>query len=70
MPIYEFKCRECSKVFERICFTGDDESDIACPACEGKGVDRLLSCFSSVSSGSERSQALSSSGCSSGGGFS
>jgi len=70
MPIYEFKCRKCGNVFERLCFASDDEKDITCPACQGNEVEKLLSSFSSVSSGSGLGQALSSSSCSSGGGFS
>ena len=69
MPIYEFKCHGCGNVFERLCFASDGERDITCPVCEGDEVEKLLSSFSSVSS-SGIGQALTSSGCSSGGGFS
>ena len=70
MPIYEFKCRKCGNVFERLCFASDDESDILCPTCKGNEVEKLLSSFSSGSSSSGLGQALSSSACSSSGGFS
>ncbi len=70
MPIYEYKCRKCGNIFERICFAGDDEKDIGCPTCEERDVERLLSCFSSVSSGSGAGHSLGSSNCSHGGGFS
>ncbi|OPX40251.1 MAG: zinc ribbon domain-containing protein [Thermoplasmata archaeon] len=70
MPIYEFKCRKCGNIFERLCFASDDESDITCPTCQGNEVEKLLSSFSSGSSSSGLGQALSSSSCSSSGGFS
>lgn len=48
MPIYEYRCRECESRFERFV---SGESRIACPECESRRVDRLLSVFA-VSNGS------------------
>lgn len=41
MPIYEYKCPDCSKEFEELVF-GDETP--ACPKCGGKNSTRLLSC--------------------------
>jgi putative FmdB family regulatory protein len=43
MPIFEYRCRKCEKRFERIVRRIDEE--IACPSCEGRSVDKLLSAF-------------------------
>jgi putative FmdB family regulatory protein len=51
MPIYEYRCRDCETRFER--FVSGKTSRVACPDCESKRVDRLLSVFA-VSSGSKR----------------
>ncbi|MFN3567940.1 MAG: FmdB family zinc ribbon protein, partial [Caldimicrobium sp.] len=31
MPIYEFKCENCRKLFEALCFTKEDEEMVKCP---------------------------------------
>ncbi|HEY3123468.1 MAG TPA: zinc ribbon domain-containing protein [Thermoanaerobaculia bacterium] len=48
MPIYEYRCRDCESRFERFV---SGKTRIACPDCESRHVDRLLSVFA-VSSGS------------------
>lgn len=45
MPIYEYRCLDCSKVFEKIVWNSKNE-EISCPACQGEKVLRLLSAFS------------------------
>jgi len=67
MPIYEFKCKECGNEFEYLCFSSNDEKEAKCPKCGAHKTERLLSCFSSVSSGGELASASS---CSPSGGFS
>ncbi|HEV8118462.1 MAG TPA: zinc ribbon domain-containing protein [Thermoanaerobaculia bacterium] len=59
MPIYEYRCRECEARFERFV---SGESRTACPECESRRVDRLLSVFA-VSSGSARPAAPSGGAC-------
>jgi len=71
MPIYEFKCRKCGSVFESLCFRSSGEDKGACPSCGEQESDKLLSTFSSVSSGSGDSFGSSvSPSCGSHGGFS
>ncbi len=44
MPIFEYRCADCSHEFERIVFNREPE-DQSCPVCQGRSVDRLLSTF-------------------------
>ncbi|HIJ36915.1 MAG TPA: zinc ribbon domain-containing protein, partial [Deltaproteobacteria bacterium] len=41
MPIYEFKCSDCSEEFETLVFRSDEQ--VACPQCHGEKVKRLMS---------------------------
>ena len=72
MPIYEFKCNKCEKIFEQLIFSSDEEEKLACPSCGQSDASRLMSSFSSgaSSSGKGLSSGLSSSCASSSGGFS
>ncbi len=45
MPIYEFECRNCGKVFETLILSGNPKH-IHCPACSGQKVARIMSTFS------------------------
>ncbi|MFC1866839.1 zinc ribbon domain-containing protein [Thermodesulfobacteriota bacterium] len=65
MPIYEYKCNKCGKIFEQIVFPSDDEDKFECPSCGEKDICRLVSSFSCGSSGDEGSV-----GCAPSGGFS
>ena len=62
MPIYEYRCKKCRKEFE--CLVLGGSSDVCCPECKGKKVERLMSAASFKSSGKYVSSAASS-GCSS-----
>ena len=48
MPIYEYQCKKCRSVFERLTFKGD-EGEIQCPECDTTEVVRVLSAASFVS---------------------
>ncbi len=41
MPIYEFTCQDCGEQFEEILL--GEEEEVACPACSGQNVQRLIS---------------------------
>lgn len=51
MPIYEFRCLECSNVFELLELTkGINKKGMKCPKCNSTEVERLLSRVSVVRS--------------------
>ncbi len=52
MPIYEYRCTECGKVFSRLQRMGASAEGISCPACGSSRVERMVSSFASSSSGS------------------
>jgi len=49
MPIYEYECKDCGEVFEKIQPARAKKKGAACPKCNGKDTERILSCFSSGS---------------------
>jgi len=71
MPIYEYRCKDCEKVFETFVSSISDADKVACSKCKSKNVVKQISSFSSRmagSSGGAPAGALS--GCSSKSGFS
>jgi putative FmdB family regulatory protein len=46
MPTYDFKCRKCSLVFEKL--VNSAITLIPCDACSSAPADRLLSCPASI----------------------
>jgi putative FmdB family regulatory protein len=51
MPIYEYKCADCSEVFEILTTSEHRDNDVRCQKCNGTKVVKLLSA-SSVRTGS------------------
>jgi len=47
MPIFEYKCSDCSARFERI--VRRTEEEIVCPSCNGRMIDKLISAFAVLS---------------------
>ncbi len=44
MPIYEFRCLKCGKVFELLKLKkGDDGLSMKCPTCDSPEIERVLS---------------------------
>lgn len=43
MPIYEFRCLECSQVFELLVMGTEDGAEVACPHCDSRQFERLMS---------------------------
>ena len=69
MPIYEYRCVDCSKIFEKIVWNSRQET-VECPYCQSTNNLRLLSAFAKGSGGTAKG-APSASACGpSGGGFS
>ena len=51
MPIYEFRCGDCRRKFEKIVLSGDAPATAECPKCGKKGAERLVSRFATASKG-------------------
>ena len=66
MPIYEYSCLDCSKIFEKIVWNTEDK-EVFCPYCLGKNNIRVLSAFSKGGGGVKDISAASNCGPSSGG---
>ncbi len=45
MPIYEFLCKDCGKVFEEICFSRQEIESVRCPHCQSAKVSKLFAPF-------------------------
>lgn len=43
MPIFEFRCLECSNLFEKLFMNSDEEVDLACPQCQSETLERVVS---------------------------
>ena len=51
MPIYEYRCRECRKKFEKIVLSSTASSRTVCPKCGASKAERLVSRFATASKG-------------------
>ena len=45
MPIYEFSCHKCGRVFDLLVMGGEDV-DMKCPDCGGRDIVKLMSAVS------------------------
>ncbi len=43
MPIYEYACAPCGKVFEELVLRKSDEAEVKCPSCGSAEVSRQMS---------------------------
>ncbi|MEN6535306.1 MAG: zinc ribbon domain-containing protein [Bryobacteraceae bacterium] len=51
MPLYEYRCENCGKTFEKIRRASDADEEVLCPYCESEKTKRLLSAFSTSGCG-------------------
>jgi len=61
MPIYEYQCRKCGEVFEKIQKVDEGGESLECPYCGEQNPDRILSGFASLK-GTESSSSCGSPG--------
>jgi putative FmdB family regulatory protein len=47
MPIYEYQCRKCEKVFEKFQRIGEGGEKLVCPYCGEKKPEKIISRFCS-----------------------
>lgn len=43
MPIFEFRCLECGNLFEKLFANSDEKAEIACPECQSRSFERVIS---------------------------
>lgn len=68
MPMYEYRCQECGKLYEQLRRMSEADTNLECPHCGGKNVERQVSACSF--SGFASSGSSSGGGCGPRGGFS
>lgn len=47
MPIFEYTCRKCGKVFEKL-ILGRSDSEIVCPECGSAKTEQMFSAFATA----------------------
>ena len=52
MPLYEYRCESCSRVFESYRRPGEGNEVESCPSCGGKARRERISLFSAPAAGS------------------
>jgi putative FmdB family regulatory protein len=63
MPIYEYRCKNCSNKFEKLVRLSTKISDIECPACGQRKAEKAVSLVGSVSGGTSSGTSFSSASC-------
>lgn len=53
MPIYEFRCGDCGKVYEKLVRERDEELEIKCPECGSEEAARVISRANSIIGGAK-----------------
>jgi putative FmdB family regulatory protein len=49
MPLYEYRCPQCGRLFTKLQAVGASEADTMCPSCNHRGATRQVSAVASVS---------------------
>ncbi|MDZ7332162.1 MAG: zinc ribbon domain-containing protein [candidate division KSB1 bacterium] len=68
MPIYEYKCKKCEKIFDVFQSIGGSSEGLICPVCGEPNPQRIFSAFGT--SGTIGGHSSGATGCSSSGPFS
>lgn len=51
MPVYEYRCPDCTHLFEKLVSYSQSERGVDCPTC-GARASKLLSTFAAIGAGS------------------
>lgn len=52
MPLYEYQCRKCGHIFEKLRRIAEADSKLECPKCNSEEVERQFSTFAAGGCGS------------------
>lgn len=63
MPLYEYRCSDCSHQIEVLQPIGGDAEGMSCPQCGSAALERQLSTFAGRSSSSSADTACATPGC-------
>ena len=63
MPIYEYKCGRCDRVFEEFIRSAADEKSLKCPKCGSRKYGKMFSVFAAQGTQSKASSAAGSGCC-------
>jgi putative FmdB family regulatory protein len=55
MPIYSYRCNSCHAEFDRLVRS---ETKVACPACQGRKLERLMSLTARPASGGKQADSF------------
>ncbi|HON09853.1 MAG: zinc ribbon domain-containing protein [Fibrobacter sp.] len=50
MPIFEYRCKKCGKIFEEL-VTGNRDQTLPCPSCGSLTTEKLMSVIGGISMG-------------------
>jgi putative FmdB family regulatory protein len=71
MPLYEYYCKECRDIFEKMVRFSDADQPVICPSCQSTETRKIPSLFASAGfSSTKTSQGAGSSCAPTSGGFS
>ncbi len=45
MPIYEYRCKQCGKKFDKLVKASTKTGDIECPKCGARNAEKAVSLF-------------------------
>lgn len=54
MPIFEYRCEACGKVFDVLVKSSERDQEQRCPQCQSEKVKKVFSTFGVGSSGSSK----------------
>ena len=67
MPLYEYYCMDCRKLFDVLRPMSQADAPIRCQSCEGERTRRTLSLFATQTAGGSSGQPAQGGGCGCGG---
>jgi putative FmdB family regulatory protein len=54
LPIFEYRCRSCGRIYESLILNSSDEKNSICPDCGSRKRERLISGVSAVRSATRK----------------